>query len=85
VIEPRRLQAIAIDGPAQSDQTLRVDDHDAEGRWPSPITWGPPDDRHVYVLDHIALTPSGVPAYRHERKLEADEESPPEGRAKPPK
>jgi hypothetical protein len=85
--EPQKIRAFAEDGPLAGDLNLTVDNHDAEGRWPSPVVWrtGPgPDERHVYVLGHISLTPTGVPTYRHERTLRADEEPPPEGRTKPP-
>jgi hypothetical protein len=65
-----------------------VDDHDSEGRWPSPVVWttGPgPGERHVYVLSHMTLAGAigGVPTYRFERTLGSDEPEPPEGRAKP--
>jgi hypothetical protein len=84
--EPQQHRAIADDGPLAGDPDLTVDDHDAEGRWPSPVVWTTgPTERHVYVISHIALTPTGAPAYRFERTLEAHEPSPPEGRAKPPR
>ena len=83
--ESQKHPAIAEDGPLAGDTTLTVDDHDSEGRWPSPVVWkSGPTEREVYVLSHISLTPSGVPTYRQERTLKGDEPEPPEGRAKPP-
>jgi hypothetical protein len=86
VTEPRRHLAIAEDGPLAGDPHLRVDDHDSEGRWPSPVVWSTgPDQRHVYVLSHISVssTTGGVPTYRFERTLRADDPDPPEGWATP--
>jgi len=70
-------RAIAEDGPLGSDPNLTVKDHDAEGRWPSPVVWKTgPAERHLYVLSDMALTPSGVPVYRYERSLSEDEPDP---------
>ena len=71
-------RAIALDGPLASDQTLTVDDHDLQGRWPSPIVWtAAPNERHVYSLHGMALTSAGgVPTYRHERTLGQHEPEP---------
>ena len=83
--DPMKMRALAEDGPLGNDPGLTVDNHDSEGRWPSPVVWkAGPNQRHVYVLSHITLTPTGVPTYVFERTLGADEPDPPEGRAKPP-
>ena len=64
-----------------------MSDHDSEGRWQSPVVWKTgPDERHVYVIGGISMSmlTGGIPIYRFDRTLGADEPDPPEGWAKPP-
>ena len=86
--EAKKIQALAEGGPLHGDPNLTVDDHDSEGRWPSPIVWrtgARKDGRHIYVLSHIANAGDVgfLPTYRFERTLGPSEQNPLAGRAKP--
>jgi hypothetical protein len=75
--KPQKHPALAEDGPLGGDLTLTVSDQDSEGRWPSPVVWTTgPNERHVYVLSRISLTPVEVPTYRFERTLDSGEQDP---------
>ena len=86
--EPKKIQALADGGPLNANPNLTVDDHDSEGRWPSPVVWRTRpglDGRHVYVLSHMsdAGYVGFLPTYRFERTLGPSELNPLAGRAKP--
>jgi hypothetical protein len=69
------------------DPNLTVSDHDSEGRWQSPVVWTTgPHERHVYVISGVSMSvpTGGIPTYRYERTLKADEPDPPEDWAKSP-